>query len=117
DGELDREALREVVFRNPEARRDLEAIVHPAVWRRRDALLDEARRRGDRVVISDIPLLFEVADAGRFPLESLDAIVLVDAPPEVRHSRLVSLRGVEPAEAARMIAAQMPSELKRGRST
>lgn len=116
-GELDREALRELVFRDPAARRDLEAIVHPAVWRRRDALLDEARRRGDRLVVSDIPLLFEVADAGRFPLESLDAIVLVDAPADLRRARLVSLRGIDPAAAERMIAAQMPGELKRPRST
>lgn len=116
-GELDRAALRERVFNDPGARRDLEAIVHPAVWRRRDALLEAARARGDSVVVSDIPLLFEVADAGRFPLESLDAIVLVDAPADVRRDRLVSLRGIDGAEADRMIAAQMPTDRKRHRST
>jgi dephospho-CoA kinase len=116
-GELDRDAVRDLVFTDAAARRDLEAIVHPAVWRRRDALLEEARARGDRVVVSDIPLLFEVADAGRFPLESLDAIVLVDAPADVRRARLVELRGIEPAEADRMIAAQLPSERKRNRAT
>ena len=116
-GQLDRAALRARVFRDPVARGDLEAIVHPAVWRRRAALLDEARARGDRIVVSDIPLLFEVAAQGRFPLNSLDAIVLVDAPAEVREARLVSLRGIDPADARRMIAAQMPSDAKRDRST
>ena len=116
-GELDRRALRDRVFGDPAARAALEAIVHPAVWRRRDALLAEARNRGDAIVVSDIPLLFEVAAQGRFPLDSLDAIVLVDAPAHVRRDRLVSLRGVEPAAADGMIAAGMPSELKRERST
>lgn len=116
-GELDRVALRERVFGDAAARRDLEAIVHPAVWRRREELLEEARARGDRVVVSDIPLLFEVADAGRFALDSLDAIVLVDSPAPVRRDRLVSLRGIDGAEADRMIAAQLPSERKRHRST
>lgn len=116
-GRLDRDALRARVFRDPVARGDLEAIVHPAVWHRRAALLDQARARGDRIVVSDIPLLFEVAAQGRFPLESLDAIVLVDAPAEVREARLVSLRGIDPADARRMIAVQMPSDAKRDRST
>ena len=78
-GRLDRGALRARVFRDPVARSDLEAIVHPAVWHRRAVLLDEARARGDQIVVSDIPLLFEVAAQGRFPLDSLDAIVLTPA--------------------------------------
>jgi dephospho-CoA kinase len=116
-GELDRGALRARVFRDPVARTDLEAIVHPAVWRARAMLLQEARARGDRIVVSDIPLLFEVADQGAFPLDSLDAIVLVAAPADTREARLVTFRGIDPAEARRMIAAQMPSEAKRDRST
>lgn len=116
-GELDRGALRARVFADPAARSDLEAIVHPAVWRRRAALLAEARARGDAVVVSDIPLLFETIDAGTFPLESVDAIVLVDAPAATRRERMVASRGLAAAEADRMIAAQMPAEEKRGRST
>jgi dephospho-CoA kinase len=116
-GTLDRRALRERVFADPAARSDLEEIVHPAVWRRRAELLDDARARGERIVVSDIPLLFEVADRGAFPLDSLDAIVLVHAPAEVRRARLVALRGLSPAAADQLIAAQMPSESKRARSS
>src|SRR5919201_1662043 len=75
DGTLDRAALRRRVMADPAAREALERIVHPAVHRRREELLREAGRRGDRIVVSEIPLLFEVADSREF-----DAVVLVDAP-------------------------------------
>ena len=112
DGELDRPALRAFVLRNDAALAALNAIVHPRVAERREALMAEARARGDRIVVNDIPLLFEAADPSAF-----DAVVLVDAPPALRRRRLVEQRRLDPAEADRMIAAQMPSEEKRERST
>jgi dephospho-CoA kinase len=112
DGELDRPALRALVLKDPAAMKALEGIVHPRVHTRRDELLAEAHARGDRVVINDIPLLFEAADPDAF-----DAVVLVDAPVHERRRRLVELRGLDPAEADRLIAAQMPSERKRDAST
>lgn len=111
DGRLDRPALRRLVLADPAARADLEAIVHPAVAARREALLAEARAQDAAVVISDIPLLFEVGDPSEF-----DAVILVDAPADIRHGRLVRLRGLDPAEADRLIAAQGPSGPKRARS-
>ncbi len=111
-GLLDRDALRARVLADPDARRDLEAIVHPAVARRREELVADARRRDVRVVVSDIPLLFEALDPAAF-----DAVVLVDAPEAVRRRRLVTLRGLDPAEAERLMAAQLPSSTKRARST
>lgn len=111
DGALDRAALRSKVMGDDQALGALNGIVHPAVQRRRAQLLDEARARGDRVVINDIPLLFEALDPKDF-----DAVVLVDAPPAVRRARLRLLRGLTNAEADGMIAAQMPSDRKRGKS-
>ena len=111
DGALDRAALRSKVMGDDQALGALNGIVHPAVQRRRAQLLDEARARGDRVVINDIPLLFEALDPKDF-----DAVVLVDAPPAVRRARLRLLRGLTNAEADAMIAAQMPSDRKRGKS-
>jgi dephospho-CoA kinase len=108
DGTLDRAALRSLVFADPAARQALEAIVHPAVARRRAALLEAARARGDPVVVSEIPLLFETMDPARF-----DAVVLVDAPESVRHDRLVRERGLDSQEARRVMAAQWPAERKR----
>jgi len=110
-GELDRAALRRIVFADPGARERLEGIVHPAVATLRDELYRQAETRGDALVVADIPLLFEVNLADEF-----DVIVLVDAPEEVRLARLVGDRGMDPEEARRVIAAQMPSELKRARA-
>jgi len=110
-GGLDRAALRRIVFADPGARERLEAIVHPAVAGLREEAYRAAEERGERVVVADIPLLFE---AGL--VDDFDAVVLVDAPEEVRLARLVGDRGMDPEEARRMIAAQMPSELKRARA-
>jgi dephospho-CoA kinase len=111
-GELDRAALRRRVMGDPAARAELERLVHPEVSRRRAALLAEARARGARVVVSDIPLLFEALDPSAF-----DAVVLVDAPEPVRRARLLGQRGLPEADAEQMLAAQMPSAEKRARST
>lgn len=111
DGPIDRRELRQRVFSDSEQLEALNAIVHPEVQRLRDELVDDARRRGDRVVVCDIPLLFERRLADQF-----DRIVLVDAPRPVRMDRLVRDRGLETAEAMKMIASQMPAELKRARA-
>ena len=74
-GVLDRKMLRRRAMGDPAALADLNRIVHPDVMRRRTALEKEARNRGDRIVVSDLPLLFEAADPDAF-----DVVVLVDAP-------------------------------------
>jgi dephospho-CoA kinase len=108
DDYLDREALRGIVFGDHGELEALNEIVHPEVERMRDRLVEEARERGDRVVVCDIPLLFEKRLADRFEL-----ILLVDAPRPLRLERLVRDRGLRETEAMDMIAAQMPAELKR----
>lgn len=110
-GELDRAALRERVFRDPSARTELESIIHPVVAELRDQEFARALAAGEQVVVADIPLLFEVGLEDAF-----DLVVLVDAPEAVRRERIVRDRGLAPAEAERMIAAQMPSERKRVRA-
>ncbi|HEX4575091.1 MAG TPA: dephospho-CoA kinase, partial [Gemmatimonadales bacterium] len=111
DGALDRAALRAKVMGDQAALDALNQIVHPAVGRRRDELVREARERGDVLVVNDIPLLFEVLDPTTF-----DVVVLVDAPTALRHTRLRALRGLSSEEADRMIGAQMAAERKRARS-
>jgi dephospho-CoA kinase len=99
------------VFGNPRELEALNEIVHPEVERLREARIGEARARGDRMVVCDIPLLFEKKMVDRF-----DRIVLVDAPRPLRLERLVVDRGLRETEAMEMIAAQMPAELKRARA-
>lgn len=111
DGSLDRAGLRRIVMADAGAREALERIVHPAVYARRAELAAEAAARGDRIVVSDIPLLFESGDAGTF-----DVVVLVDAPEPVRLRRLMERRGLSETEAWGMIRAQLPAPAKRARS-
>ena len=111
DGTLDRAELRGHVFADRVELEALNAIVHPEVERLREQRVAQAKAAGARVVVCDIPLLFEKHLADRF-----DAIVLVDAPRPVRLERLVRDRGLHEAEAMDMITAQMPAELKRARS-
>jgi len=110
-GELDRPALRRLILEDPRARSDLNAIVHPAVRGQRDTLVAAARAAGARIIVADIPLLFEASDPAEF-----DAVVLVDAPEAVRLHRLVTMRGLPREDAERLIAAQLPSGAKRARS-
>jgi len=111
DGSLDRAALGRVVFRNADKRQALEQIVHPAVESARLSAIEAARERNARIVICDIPLLFEVRLAWHFP-----RIVLVDAPLDVRVARMVRDRGLPAADAMARASAQMPSSLKRCRA-
>ena len=111
DGALDRVALRTLVLADPAARRDLNAIVHPAVGARRAELEAEARLQGVSILVHDIPLLFEAADPGRF-----DLVVLVEAPPALCRDRLIRFRELTPDVADRLMATQLPQETKRARS-
>jgi len=111
DGTVDRPALRRIIFRDAKERAALDAIVHPEIGRLRDAAIERARSAGVKIVVCDIPLLFEAG------LEStVDEIVLVDAPAELRRARLLAHRALTGDEADAMIAAQMPSERKRARA-
>jgi dephospho-CoA kinase len=106
DGSLDRPALGAVVFQDPDARRDLEAITHPAVRALSAARMAAAGEAdADAVVVYDIPLLVE---SGR--IDEFDRIVVVHAPREERIRRLVELRGMSPEEAERRIASQAADE-------
>jgi dephospho-CoA kinase len=111
DGLLDRAALRRRVFHDPAELEELNRIVHPAVTQLRTEQVAAAHARGDRVVVCDIPLLFE-----RRLVDEFDRIVLVDASRPVRLERLVRDRGLQETEAVDMITAQMPAELKRARA-
>jgi dephospho-CoA kinase len=107
DGSLDRPALGARVFGDDDARRRLEAIVHPRV-RARAAELEHAAGP-DAVVVHDIPLLVETGRP-----ESFDAVIVVDVPVEVQVERLVGQRGMTEDEARSRIAAQATRERRAG---
>lgn len=100
DGRLDREALGRTVFTDERARRDLEAIVHPAVRARATALEEAADP--DAVVVHVIPLLVETGQQDAF-----DVVVVVDVEPDRQLDRLRRRNGLDPAAAQARVAAQV----------
>jgi len=108
DGRIDRARLGELVFHDPDARRRLNAIVHPLVRDWMAASTAEAIEAGVQVVVQDVPLLFENG------LEHLySTVLLVYVPEDFQLKRLVEGRGLAEDRARAMIAAQMPIEEKR----
>ncbi|MGV8883399.1 MAG: dephospho-CoA kinase [Rhodoglobus sp.] len=98
DGTLNRPALGAIIFADDDKRATLNAITHPAVWRRAKEMFAAAEAANpSAVVVYDVPLLAE-AKASR-PIQ-FDLVVVVDASRETRLSRLVELRGLSPEEAA-----------------
>ena len=104
DGTLNRPALGAIIFSDSEARLALNDITHPAVWNRARELFDEATAIDpDAVIVYDVPLLVEAS--GSRPI-TFDLIVVVTATVETRLTRLVTLRGMNAAEAAGRLASQ-----------
>jgi dephospho-CoA kinase len=104
DGALDRPALGAIVFADPQKRAALNAITHPAVWKRAKELFAEAEAVDEHaVIVYDVPLLVE-AEADR-PI-TFDLVVVVHAGAETRVERLVTLRGMSRAEATSRIRSQ-----------
>lgn len=106
DGTLDRAALAKIVFADRIARTDLEAIVHPDVYRRiRDWFAQVPL--GTPLAIADIPLLFETGQEHEF-----DAVVVAACRPEEQLRRLVARDGLSEADARARLAAQSPIDEK-----
>lgn len=105
-GAIDRAELGRVVFADPAARMDLNALVHPAVRRARERWMRDALRRKP-VVAAIVPLLFETGAGDAF-----DAVICVAAPRREAMKRLRA-RGLTAAEAAQRVRAQMPLRRKR----
>jgi len=104
DGGLDRAALGAVIFSDPAERLALNAITHPAIWKRARELFAAAESENpDAVVVYDVPLLAEAA-ADR-PIR-FDLVVVVNASAETRLERLVELRGLSEEEARRRLSSQ-----------
>jgi dephospho-CoA kinase len=111
DGAVDRVALRQAVLGRPDALARLEAILHPMVRQEERSFVARARRRGDRAVVLDIPLLFETGGDAR-----VDRVVVVSAPRSVQMQRVRARRRMSAADIAAVIARQMPDAEKRRRA-
>jgi dephospho-CoA kinase len=111
DGSVDRAKLGPMVFGDPAARRDLEALVHPPVYRAITAALRAFEALGASVAVVDVPLLYESGHAADF-----DKVIVTTCPIEIQLARLKE-RGLSEADARQRIAAQWPSEDKARRAS
>ncbi|WP_122522517.1 dephospho-CoA kinase [Pannonibacter phragmitetus] len=111
DGKVDRTRLGEAVLGKPEAIARLEAIIHPLVHEAEADFLARARAEGRRMVVLDIPLLFETGGERR-----MDAVVVVSAPAEVQRERALARPGMTVQRLDAILARQMPDADKRRRA-
>jgi dephospho-CoA kinase len=110
-GTVDRNKLSARVLGDRAALDRLEAIVHPLVHEAERRLLAEAEVNGEKIVVLDIPLLFETGGERR-----VDAVVVVWAPPEVQRARLLERPGMTIEKLESILARQMPDAEKRARA-
>ncbi len=108
-GALDRARMRELAFTRPEARIQLEGIVHPLVTLRSQALAQQATAAGSRLIVHDIPLL---AESGRWA-RRLDAVVVVDCAVETQITRIMQRNGLAREVVQSIIASQATRSARR----
>ncbi len=108
DGTVDRNKLSEYVIGKPENMKKLEAIIHPLVHKQEQAFLKQAETRGDKLVVLDIPLLFETGGKNR-----VDKIIVVTAPAEVQRQRVLAREGMNEEKFEAILARQVPDNEKR----
>lgn len=111
-GVLDRQALGARVFGNKEALRRLEAIVHPLVGQRQRAFLRRAALAGEKLVVLDIPLLFEGMGERR-----VDATLVVSAPAFLQRRRVLARPGMTTEKFEGILRQQVPDALKRRKAS
>lgn len=110
DGSIDRKALGAIVFEDETARRALEAIVHPAVYRSIAAGLRGFELMGSQLAVVDVPLLYETAHERDF-----DRVIVTACSVDRQLQRLLT-RGMSELEARRRLSAQLPTEDKAARA-
>ena len=107
-GALDRDRMREHAYARPEARRELEHIIHPLVGAEIGRQVDAALAAGARCIVFDIPLLVE---SGRWRAQ-VDRVLVVDCEPETQVARVTARSALAPDAVRAIIAAQAPRALR-----
>jgi dephospho-CoA kinase len=110
-GRVDREKLAARVLDDAAGIERLEAIIHPLVRAAEEKFLADAASRGARVVVLDIPLLFETGGDAR-----VDAVVVVSATAELQRTRALTRPGMTAAKLEAILGKQMPDSEKRARA-
>jgi dephospho-CoA kinase len=110
-GQVDRQRLGSRVLGDPEALQRLEGLVHPAVARARSQFVEQAAASGRRLVIVDVPLLFETGGEAR-----VDLVIVVSAPESTMRARVLARAGMTEAKLEAILSRQVPDAEKRRRA-
>lgn len=102
-GAMDRQAMREGVFQNPQAKQQLEAIIHPLVSQITLEKAQAAVQSGHRVLVFDVPLLVESGERWR---KQVDRVIVVDCDAETQRQRVMARSGLAAEEIDRIIGLQ-----------
>lgn len=108
EGRINREKLGALVLNDAEGMSMLESVVHPLVLARRHEFLDKMRSNGRRLIVVDVPLLFETGGGA-----DVDAIVVVSARACDQRKRVLSRPGMNEAKLAAILKRQLPDMQKR----
>ncbi|QYM71873.1 dephospho-CoA kinase [Pseudochrobactrum sp. Wa41.01b-1] len=111
DGQVDRKILSASVLGKPEQFKKLENIVHPLVHAKEQQFLRDAEAKGAKLVVLDIPLLFETGGTNR-----VDKILVVSAPYEMQRERVLSRENMTEEKFQSILARQMPDAEKRAKA-
>ena len=108
DGALNRDRMRALAFSDPDAKKRLEAIVHPLVSQETQRQTEAAFQSGHRCVVFDVPLLVE---SGRWR-QQVDRVLVVDCTRETQIARVMARNGMAREMVERIIDAQLPSGVR-----
>ncbi|WP_273722368.1 dephospho-CoA kinase [Bartonella sp. AU18XJBT] len=111
NGEVNRLKLSEILIDDKEKLQTLEKIIHPLVQEKEREFINIARKQGEKLVILDIPLLFEKNGESR-----VDSVIVVSAPSEIQKERVMIRKGMNEKKFAFINSQQMPDEKKRERA-
>lgn len=111
NGAVNRDKLAKQVFKNPEALKRLESVVHPLVREDEERFLKEARQTGAPFAVVDIPLLYETGGESR-----VDKVIVVTAPSDMQRERVMARPGMTAEKFDAILARQLPDKEKRARA-
>ncbi len=111
NGKVDRQLLGNQVLGNSKAIKKLETIVHPMVQAKQREFIEQAKKTGAKLVVLDIPLLFEAGGINR-----VDKVIVVTAPAEVQRKRVLARPGMTVEKFEAILEKQLPDTEKRARA-
>lgn len=108
---IDRQVLGRAVFADRQKKRELEDVLHPLVRAESDSFKEEMRKKGEKIIALDIPLLFETEGEKR-----VDVTICVSAPADVQRKRVLARPGMTSEKFDRIVSGQLPDAEKRKRA-